>query len=253
MSGAYGRIEGPDAIQKTWHPKGAAEYDIFKLRTQENEWLIRAIKKHVTLKRGDLVLDVGGRDGNVAFALQKAPQVHIIDPDPRIRPLKRPGRFWRMKIQDVEFDPVVKYKLIICCHVLGYLSLQGADKQVLKKLTDQLEIGGTLVLFYNTNDGYMSSLLEYSRHILPRRHFDEFDELLLRPYEINHDIKQLDTSFDLAYRDFPALARCCWFLFGAVDRNIDECARRFLPKLRDDLAQPLFPIGERCKLIRKLF
>lgn len=244
-------MKNHSAIQKTWFPEGSREYHRFKLVTRENRKLVEILRKRVALRPGELVLDVGGRDGNVAFAVQKPQWVHIVDPDPKVRPLKRPGQFWREKIQNVQFEQGVKYKLIICCHVLGYLSLESAQKDVLDKLVHMLTDDGTLVLFYNTNEGYMASLLEYSTHVLSARHFDYFDEKLLRPYRtVGYDIKQVDTAFDVAYKTFDALARCCWFLFGAMDPDITGSARRFLPKLTNELSEPGFIINERVMLIR---
>jgi hypothetical protein len=247
-----GTVAAHDVIQKTWVPEGTAEYRQFKHVTQENRKLVEVIKRHVELKPGDLVLDVGGHDGNVAFAVQDPKWVHIVDPDPTVRLLQKPGQFWNHKIQDIAFGKREKYKLIICCHVLGYLGLQGVQADVLRMLTDALTEDGTLVLFYNTNEGYMGSLLRYSQHVLPMGHFDHFDESLLKPYRtLRFDIKQFDTAFYVAYKSFEKLARCCWFLFGAIDPDIGSCARRFLPKLRAELAEPSFIIDERMLIIKK--
>lgn len=242
-----------DGIQKTWIPEGTKEYALFKLKTQENQKLIEVIKKHIDIKPNDLILDVGGRDGNVAFEIQKPEKVHIIDPDPRIKLLKEPGKCWNKKVQDVQFDEKTKYKLIICCHVLGYLGLQEAQKEMTRKLVSLLDPdGGTLVLFYNANIGYMKELLDYSLHVLSRGHYDYFDESILKRYRIpGYEIKRLDVSFDLKYSSFEELARCCWFLFGAIDQDIDEKARRFLLKLRNDLAESTFVIDERIVFVKR--
>jgi hypothetical protein len=245
------RIHAHDVIQKTWVPEGTAEYRQFKHVTQENALLVAAIKRHVEIKDGDLVLDVGGHDGNVAFAVQKPQWVHVVDPDPTVRLLQKPSRFWNQKVQEVRFGKQ-KYKLIICCHVLGYLGLQGAQERVLQTLTELLADGGTLVLFYNTNEGYMRSLLDYSKHVLPMGHFDHFDEALLKPYRTpRFEIKQLDAAFYVKYAAFETLARCCWFLFGAIDPDIGSCAKRFLPKLEAELQEPCFVIDERMLFITK--
>lgn len=247
-----------DVIQKTWIPEGSKEYSTFKLITQENEKLAEVIKKHINIKPGDLVLDVGGRDGNVAYALQKPEWVHIVDPDPTIRLLKKPGKFWNEKVQNVQFNPKTKYKLIICCHVLGYLGLQEAQEEAIKKLTELLEVGGALVLFYNTNTGYMRDLLDYSRHILPLGHYDYFNEDILQRYRTHrYAIKQLDVSFPLKYGTFADLSRCGWFLFGAMDSDIASAAKKFLPKLKKDLLEPTLVIEERilflCRQHERIF
>jgi hypothetical protein len=240
-----------DVIQKTWTPEGAAEYGIFKLKTRENDNLVRVIKKHVALAPGDHILDVGGRDGNVAFQLTEALYVDIIDPDPSIQPLQEPHRFWRDKVQHVTFDPDRKYKLIICCHVLGYLGLQSVQKEVVEKLIGQLEEGGTLLLFYNTNEGYMNELLQYSRHI-QYRHYDYFDQLILGLYRTpDFAIKHLDVSYTLDCEDWLSLGRMCWFLFGTIEIEVDRVAKMVLPKLQHDLIEPTFEIGERMTLITK--
>jgi hypothetical protein len=245
-------IHAVDAIQKTWNVRGEAEYERFKLVTRENRRLIETLRSNFPLKRGEYVLDVGGREGDVAFGIQKAQWVHIVDPDPRIEPLKKCERHWRAKVQDVRLDPRIKYKLIIVCHVAGYLGLQGADAKVLAKLMNQLTDDGTLVIFYNINDGYMGELLEYSKHIYPVRHWDYFDEKLLDPYKTPAcEIKRLDVSFTLDYKTFDELALCCWFLFGAINRNIKSCAKLFITKLKSDLLVPRFEIAERMIFVTK--
>jgi len=240
-----------DVIQKTWTPEGSAEYGLFKLKTLENDDLVRVIKKHITLAEGDLVLDVGGRDGTVAFQLTEATCVDIIDPDPSILPLQAPHHFWRDRVQQVEFDPARKYKLIICCHVMGYLGLQNVQKAVMEKLIEQLTEGGTLLLFYNTNEGYMGQLEQFSHHI-QYTHYDYFDEAILGGYRTpDFEIKQLDVSYTLDCVDWLALGRMCWFLFGTMAMEVDAVARLFLPKLQHDLLEPTFEISERMTFITK--
>lgn len=244
-------ISARDIIQKTWIPEGSVEYDIFKLKTLENDDLVRIIKKHVVLGPNDYVLDVGGRDGNVAFRVQTADHVDIVDPDPFIEPLQKPDNFWRDKVQHVQFLPERKYKLIICCHVMGYLGLQRTQKEVVEKLVDLLEEDGVLLLFYNTNHGYMAELLQYSKHI-QFGHYDYFDTAILEEYKTpDYDIKHLDRSYTLDYGDFMALARMCWFLFGAMEIDVDKVAEKFLPKLTYDLLEPTFEIDERMTFITK--
>ena len=245
------KIAARDIIQKTWIPEGSVEYDIFKLKTLENDDLVRIIKKHVPLLPDDYVLDVGGRDGNVAFQVQSADHVDIVDPDPFIKPLQEPNTFWRNKVQQVQFPSDRKYKLIICCHVMGYLGLQRTQKEVVEKLVDLLEEDGVLLLFYNTNHGYMGELLEYSRHI-QFGHYDYFDVDILEEYKTpDYGIKHLDRSYTLDYGDFMALARMCWFLFGAMEIDVDKVAEKFLPKLTYDLLEPTFEIDERMTFITK--
>jgi len=245
------KISARDIIQKTWIPEGSVEYNIFKLKTLENDDLVRVIKKHVRLGPDDYVLDVGGRDGNVAFRVQDASHVDIVDPDPFITPRQTPRTFWRQKVQHVEFEPNRKYKLIICCHVMGYLGLQRTQKEVVEKLVNQLEEGGTLLLFYNTNMGYMQELLQFSKQFM-YGHYDYFDTIILEEYKTpDFQIKHLDASYTLDHKDFMALARMCWFLFGAMEIDVDAVAGKFLPKLTYDLIEPTFEIGERMTFITK--
>lgn len=240
------------SIQKTWVPEGTNEYTLFKLITQENQKLISVIQKHILLKDGDLVLDVGGRDGNVSFGVQKPQWVHIVDPDPTLRLTQKPGRFWNKKVQDVKFDKKNKYKLIICCHVLGYLGLQEAQQDVLDTLVELLEPGGTIVLFYNLNTGYIGNLVDYSKHVLPTGHYDFFDESILPRYRVRGvETRQLDIAFQLEYKSFTALSRGCWFLFGATAPNIGDLAKKFLPKLTNDLLAPVITVDERILFMTK--
>ncbi len=241
-----------DPQQKTWVPEGTQAYADFKWRTAENEWLISFLKRTVMarLPNDATILDVGGRDGQVAYGLQEPKYVHIIDPDPTPRFQTRPARYWQKRVQDVSLDN--PYDLIICCHVLGYLGMQGAQKEVVERLIGLLKPNGTLCLFYNTNDGYMRDLLEYSRHVLEVRHFDYLDESLIDPFRRPpYSIKTSDVSFDLRYERWEDLARCCWFLFGAIVPDIDHVAQLFLNKLKKGLAEPAFPVYERAMLITR--
>ena len=134
---------------------------------------------------------------------------------------------------------------------MGYLGLQGTQTVVVEKLLEQLEEGGVLLLFYNTNHGYMQELLQYSRHI-QFGHYDYFDTSILESYKTpDFDIKHLDRSYTLDYGDWLKLARMCWFLFGAMEIDVDSVAKKFLPKLTYDLVEPTFEIDERMTLITR--
>lgn len=236
-----------------WIPEISKEYSFFKFVTQENEKLIEILKRHVPLNENDRVLDVGGRDGNISFALQNPSCVDIIDPDPEVAPIYTPRYFWRQKMQDVCFDQDDNYKLIICCHVLGYLGFQNTDSSmIIQNLLNRLVPGGTLVLFYNTNEGYMGSLRDFSQHILPNWHYDFFDERCLNYFRNNlFEIKTLELSFPLSCETFEELSRCCWFLFGAMSRDINYVANLFLPKLRNELIEPTFPVQQKVVFIKR--
>ncbi len=240
-----------DRFQKTWIPEGTIEYDQFKCITGENEWLGKFLRSHLHLRPGNLVLDVGGRKGDIALAVQSAEFIHIVDPDPTLRHSVQFGRFIKQCIQDVRLSD--QYSLIICSHVLGYLGLQQSQDQVFQTLMKSVAPGGTLALFYNTNTGYMNELLEFSKKPTIRGHYDYFNEVLmgtLDPKEFR--ISSEDKTFQLNYPSFDALARCCWFLFGAMDQDIPRVAAHFLPKLRKDLSAPAFSIEERVTLIQRI-
>ena len=186
----------------------------------------------------------------MGLELQNPRYFHLIDPDPTLRLPFIPGKFWNERIQDIHLDD--KYKFIICCHVLGYLGTQNAQDKVFRDLISALAPGGTLVLFYNTNRGYMSELLHFSKEIISEGHYDYFDEKLLDELDgSSFKVSHQDVSFDLEYESYEDLARCCWFLFGARDQNIEAVAGRFLPKLKDDLPKPSFKIQERATFITR--
>src|ERR1700722_4548117 len=139
-----------DKIQKTWIPEGTVEYKNFKHVTQENEFLAKLLKEKLSLAPGELLLDVGGREGDIAIKLQQPEYIHIVDPDPTLHLPFLAGKFLNSKIQDVLPLPDT-YKLIICSHVLGYLGNQSVQTSVFEALLKHLDISGILVLFYNTN------------------------------------------------------------------------------------------------------
>ena len=246
---AYDIAHG-ELIQKTWIAEGTAEYKDFKLRTQENKALIGVIENHVLLDSHDLVLDIGGRDGEIAFAIQDPKSVHLVDPDFSVELRQKPKQHWIQKVQNVDFGNNI-YKLIICSHVLGYLGLQ-SSKDILKTLSRLLDKDGSMVLFYNTNEGYMGEHLEFSKHVLERGHYDFFDENLLQHFRINgFEIRKMDFCFQLNYSSFYDLAKCCWFLFGAIEKNIEETAQKFMSKLENDLLSPTITLNERIVFITK--
>jgi SAM-dependent methyltransferase len=195
-------IQSEDRIQKTWIPEGTIEYKTFKHVTQENNFLGSFLKEKFTLLPGDLLLDVGGREGDISITLQLPEYIHIIDPDPTLHLPFKPGKFLNAKIQNVLPLPE-KYKLIICSHVLGYLGNQNVQSVVFSALLDQLEPGGTIVLFYNTNAGYMGELLKFSKENLSKGHYDYFDESLLQPlHPKKYEIQYHDIAFKLDYDSY---------------------------------------------------
>lgn len=247
------KFASEDNVQKTWIPEGTEEYKQFKLVTLENNFLAKFLGDRFRLNPGELLLDVGGREGDIAIKLQSSENIHIVDPDPTLKIPFVPGKFWNQKIQNLDLkNRGLKYKLIICSHVLGYLGNQKVQEQVFDQLVELLESNGTLVLFYNTNEGYMSDLLAFSKIHLDHGHYDYFEEKLLEKLQSNkYTIEKKDISFALNYSSYEDLARCAWFLFGAMDQDIPKVAGQFLPKLKKDLLKPSFSIEERVVLITR--
>lgn len=240
-----------DRLQKTWIPEGTREYEVFKSITGENKFIATFLKEKFHLKPGELILDVGGREGDVVREIQAPQYIHLVDPDPTLHLPFAPEKFWSSRIQDTNLGSF-KYKLINFGHVLGYLGTQNAQGEVFNKLVNYLTPGGTLVLFYNTNTGYMADLLDFSKKNLDRGHYDFFDEnLLTQLNQKEFSISKHDISFELSYPSYEELARCCWFLFGSMDQDIPAVAAKFLPKLKQDLPQPKFSIDERITLITR--
>ena len=245
------KFKPEDRLQKTWIPEGTEEYKTFKKITDENNFLAKTLKSKFNLGDDDLLLDVGGREGDISITLQKPEFIHLVDPDPTLELPFKPIKYWKDKIQNLDLSEY-KYKLIICSHVLGYLGAQDVQSKVFSDLTKLLDKGGTLVLFYNTNNGYMGDLLEFSKNNLSKGHYDYFNEDLLKELNTSDfDIEKQEVSFQLDYQSYEELARCCWFLFGAIDQDIDGVAYKFLPKLKADLYKPSFPIEERITYISK--
>ncbi len=114
------------------------------------------LKSKFPLGNGDLVLDVGGREGDISLAIQKPEFIHLVDPDPTLNLSFTPACYWKEKIQNVNLSDY-KYKLIICSHVLGYLGAQEVQAQVFHTLVQSLDRNGTLVLFYNYYQEIVSS------------------------------------------------------------------------------------------------
>jgi hypothetical protein len=247
--GRYPYMRREDLIQKTWVPEGTVEYKHFKQVTRENTVLAKFLKDRLPLAESELVLDVGGREGDISTAIQKSEWVHIVDPDPTISVPANVGRFFRGKIQDLALDQN-SYSLIICSHVLGYLGKQSVQDKVFSELLRLLNDQGKLVLFYNINDEYMGELLKFSKTHLQNGHFDYFDEALFSA-DSAFDVILKDVKFDLRYDSYEDLGRCCWFLFGSLDQDIDKVAAEFVPKLKRDLGIPEFEINERIAIVAR--
>src|SRR5436309_941144 len=91
-----------DRFQKTWIPEGTEEYKTFKLTTLENRYLAMFLKKKVLLKPGELILDVGGREGDIGLELTPPEYFDLVDPDPTLTLPFTPRKFWNERIQDIK-------------------------------------------------------------------------------------------------------------------------------------------------------
>lgn len=234
-----------------WVPEDTPEYTAFKKVSQEDAFLERFLSQKYSLAPGELLLDIGARDGSICLRLQSPEYIHIAEPDPTVQLPFSPQKFWRQKIQDVQLEDT--YKLIVCSHVMGYLRRQGVQPQVFQQLIDALALGGTLVLFYNTNSGFVGELLELSKKIIPNGHYDYFDEsLLLTLPDEAFNIGVKDEQFELSYKTFEELSRSCWFLFGGYENDIAGVSEKFLPILMASLTNPRVMLDQRIVCITKL-
>jgi hypothetical protein len=240
-----------DLSQKTWIPEGSSEYKQFKLITRENDTLVSILQSRYKFTEHEVLLDVGGRDGEVAFQLQHPQMIDIVDPDPTIEPKLPPRNFLRFRAQDVPL-PDDEYSLIICSHVLGYLGTQGAQKITVLKLLSKLRVGASMILFYNTNDGYMSELLNFAQSEIRNSHYDYLNQEILDGLPADrYKVSYVDLAFQAQYHNFEELARCCWFLFGSLDQDVDAVAKIFLPKLVRDLIHPTIVVNQRIATVQR--
>lgn len=244
------RFASTDIMQKTWIPEGTREYFAFKLVTQENKYLAKFLARKFRLGDNDLVLDVGGRHGDIAYGIQHPSMVHIVDPDPTIVPTCKAAHFSRCRIQEADI-PKSSYSLIICSHVLGYLSKDNDQQQVINTLSEALVPGGSLVLFYNRNSGYMGELLRYSMGHLKEGHYDYFDEKIIESLSSKFDVSHFDVWFQAKYENLNELSRACWFLFGATNQNISAVAEVFHSKLMSDKMPSHLDIEQRIVCMKK--
>ncbi len=223
------------------------EYKKFKEVSREDAALIRYIKSNFTLTSGDKVLDIGGREGYISSTVQEPSYVTIIDPDPRlqiIKPLKH------LSIPLEQYHTEEKFKLIVCSHVLGDFGRVNIQREMIEKLLGFLAPGGHLILCYNTNEGFMDTLLEFSIKNLNETRYDYFDEKIVLP-RADLNIKYHDFSVELEYGSFEALARCCWVLFGTSGQDINNIAKLYTPFLKENIKKPYFRLEERILDISK--
>ena len=107
--------------------------------------------------------------------------------------------------------------------------------ETVSRLLDSLEKGGALVLFYNTNTGFMETLKEFALRELPQVHYDHLHHGVADLIKNNSsfEVENQDVSFNLDYESFEDLARACWFLFGIATQDIEKVASKFLPLLKE--------------------
>ena len=98
------KIKSQNPIQKTWIPEGTEEYKTFKHVTDENNFLAKILKSKFDLKDGYLILDVGGREGDISLAIQKPEFIHLVDPDPTLELSFTPAKYWKEKIQNLDLS-----------------------------------------------------------------------------------------------------------------------------------------------------
>jgi hypothetical protein len=218
------------------------EYKKFKEVSQEDAVLIAYLQNNFKLTPEDKVLDVGGREGYISLAVQQSASITIIDPDPTLQVLD--PEIIHLDIPLQNYSTESKFKLIICSHVLGDFGRGGIQEEMINKLLSLLAPDGHLVLCYNSNKGFMETLLEFSIKNLDETRYDYFDETILLSRN-DLEIKNKDFSVQLEYVSFETLARCCWVLFGTSEQDINEISRSYISFLRENLENPSFILEER--------
>ncbi|HYU64957.1 MAG TPA: class I SAM-dependent methyltransferase [Candidatus Paceibacterota bacterium] len=228
------------------------EYRKFKIISDEDTVLLGYLSKHLLIGKSDEVLDIGGREGYISLALQNPNHVTIVENDPDVRPPQ--AIYLNQSIQDVQFDPET-FDIIIFAHVLGVLERQEVLEEVINRAYSWLKKEGTMVLFYNTNSGYMGELLEFARKNLKKLKYDYFDEKILSTFK-NATITEEKVVTPITYNSFEELGRACWYLFSACDDEDDSddmnaVAALFIPKLKKDLSSPEIDIEQKIILVKK--
>lgn len=188
------------------------------------------------------------------MALQSSEHVTVVENDPDVLPPKPPATYIQKSIQDVDF-PSESFDIILLSHVLGVLGRQGFQAETLKRAYSWLKPGGFLVLYYNTNSGYMGELLEFARTNIKKLRYDYFDKNSLTGLE-NAAIETGKVVTPISYDSFEELGKACWYLFSACDDEADSddmetATKIFLPKLKQDLSKPGIDIEQDIILVGK--
>jgi len=196
------------------------EYRSFKKASNEDNVLINYLSNHLSISDDTKILDVGGREGYISLSLQSPENVTIVENDPDVVIPKAPVTYFQKSIQDMEFNSE-SFDVIILSHVLGILGRQGSQEEMIKKSYLWLKKGGSLVLFYNTNTGYMGELLKFSKANLKKLRYDYFDEKILS-FLKNTKILEKKVVTPIQYDSFEELGQACWYLFSACDDEADS-------------------------------
>ncbi len=222
------------------------EFKKFKQISNEDKILVDLIKKNISLGNNHKILDVGGREGYISLALTSPDRITIVDPDPKIDISNLPIKLIREKIQNVSFEE--KFDLIIASHVWGDFDREGVSRDVLKKLYHSLNIGGSLVIGFNSNTGYMKDLLLYAKESLKHMRYDYLPDGV--PADIpEQNIKKIDFTTPLQYESFEELGRGCWMLFATSDDDISETAKIFIPYLEKTLDKSAFELNQTLLIV----
>lgn len=234
--------------------ENSAEYKKFKKTSDEDAVLIKNLSRRLRVPRHAKVLDIGGREGYISLGVAPEAEITIVENDPDVAAPEAPVHYVRQSIQDTAFDRE-SFDVILLSHVLGVLGRQGVHAEIVERAYAWLKPGGSLVLFYNTNSGYMGELLEFARAHLKNLRYDYFDGAILESLE-SAEISSEKVVTPISYDSFEELGRACWYLFNACDGEADDEHREyaagiFLPKLKRDLASPMFDIEQSISIVTK--
>ncbi len=235
---------GNDKFTKRTQEENTPEFKKFKKISDEDRVLVRLIKEHISPSKNSKILDVGGREGYISLPFARPENITIVDPDPV--PKAPPGIIYIQKnIQDVDLGDQ-KFDLIITSHVWGDLQREEVAEQIIHKLYDNLALGGSLFLCYNSNTGFMTPLSEFAKKNLKQMRWDYFDENLLESFS---NIKKINFITPVAYESFEEMGRFCWVLFATAEDDILETAKIFTPFLKENIDKPQFDLEQTLVII----
>jgi cyclopropane fatty-acyl-phospholipid synthase-like methyltransferase len=219
-------------------------FDKFKKITREEFFIAEEIRKHLTIKDGDTILDVGCADGNLSKSLTTDSR-NITFLDVNEFDFSPQEKFIKASFEEVELDE--KYDFILSSHVWGHFYRNDTFEFCFKKAHELLKEDGTLIVAHNSNKDFIGNLIDLSKQLFAEVEFDVFEDKYLE--NVNYEEYYFDV--DLKAETFRELAELVQVLLIVPDELYYAKIDTIIEFLESNLEKPEFPINQRLLVMKK--